>query len=124
MAAATGKKSNKEIVSEVMNGVFVKRKPETVLHYFSESYIQHNPLIPNGREAIPGLVAGPPQDFLYQPGMLAEDGDIVMIHGRYIGWGPKAMVAVDIFRLADGKLAEQKRAPTRSGRAVSISLSN
>jgi predicted SnoaL-like aldol condensation-catalyzing enzyme len=29
-----------------------------------------------------------------------------MIHGRYTGWGPKPMVAVDIFRIQDGKLAE------------------
>jgi hypothetical protein len=65
VAAATGKRSNKEIVSEVMTGVFVKRRPGSVLHYFSESYIQHNPRIPNGREAMPGLVAGLPQDFLY-----------------------------------------------------------
>jgi hypothetical protein len=29
-----------------------------------------------------------------------------MIHGRYTGWGPKPMVAVDIFRVIEGKLAE------------------
>lgn len=37
--------------------------------------------------------------------MVAE-GDYVSIHGRYIGWGPKPMVAVDIFRVANGKIAE------------------
>jgi predicted SnoaL-like aldol condensation-catalyzing enzyme len=25
---------------------------------------------------------------------------------RYLGWGPKPMVAVDIFRIANGKIAE------------------
>jgi predicted SnoaL-like aldol condensation-catalyzing enzyme len=29
-----------------------------------------------------------------------------MVHGRYVGWGPKPMIAVDIFRVANGKLAE------------------
>jgi predicted SnoaL-like aldol condensation-catalyzing enzyme len=29
-----------------------------------------------------------------------------MIHGRYTGWGPKPLVAVDIFRVADGKVVE------------------
>jgi predicted SnoaL-like aldol condensation-catalyzing enzyme len=35
-----------------------------------------------------------------------QKGDLVMIHGRYTGWGPKPMVAVDIFRVIEGKLAE------------------
>jgi len=34
------------------------------------------------------------------------DGDYVSIHGRYTGWGPKPMIAVDIFRVANGKIAE------------------
>ncbi len=29
-----------------------------------------------------------------------------MIHGRYTGWGPKPMVAVDIFHVEGGKLVE------------------
>jgi predicted SnoaL-like aldol condensation-catalyzing enzyme len=29
-----------------------------------------------------------------------------MVHGRYTGWGPKPMIAVDIFRVAGGKVAE------------------
>jgi predicted SnoaL-like aldol condensation-catalyzing enzyme len=38
--------------------------------------------------------------------MIVAEGDLVMIHGRYTGWGPKPMVAVDIFRVVDGKLVE------------------
>jgi predicted SnoaL-like aldol condensation-catalyzing enzyme len=29
-----------------------------------------------------------------------------MIHGRYMGIGPKPMIAVDIFRIVEGKTAE------------------
>jgi len=29
-----------------------------------------------------------------------------MVHGRYTGWGPKPMVAVDIFRIENGKVVE------------------
>ncbi|GAB7547669.1 nuclear transport factor 2 family protein [Cupriavidus sp. 8B] len=97
---------NREIVSEVMKAVFVEREPLRVMHYFSERYVQHNPLIPNGREAIPAMIAGLPEDFSYQPGMLVADGELVMIHGRYVGWTAKPMVAVDIFRLENGKLVE------------------
>jgi predicted SnoaL-like aldol condensation-catalyzing enzyme len=42
----------------------------------------------------------------YEPGMIVEDGDIVMIHGRYVGWAEKPLVAVDIFRVQGGKLVE------------------
>ncbi|MFJ1255357.1 nuclear transport factor 2 family protein [Cupriavidus sp. CuC1] len=97
---------NREIVSEVMKAVFVEREPLRVMHYFSEHYVQHNPLIPNGREAIPAMIAGLPEDFSYQPGMLVADGELVMIHGRYVRWTAKPMVAVDIFRLENGKLVE------------------
>lgn len=97
---------NREIVSEVMKAVFVEREPLRVMHYFSEHYVQHNPLIPNGREAIPAMIAGLPEDFSYQPGMLVADGELVMIHGRYVGWTAKPMVAVDIFRLENDKLVE------------------
>jgi hypothetical protein len=38
--------------------------------------------------------------------MAVADGDLVMVNGRYTGWGAKPMVAVDIFRVKDGKVVE------------------
>jgi predicted SnoaL-like aldol condensation-catalyzing enzyme len=35
--------------------------------------------------------------------MATASGDIVTVHGGYTGWGPKPMVAVDIFRVENGK---------------------
>jgi predicted SnoaL-like aldol condensation-catalyzing enzyme len=62
----------------------------------------------------------------YEPGMAVADGDLVMVHGRYTGWGPKPMVAVDIFRVKDGKVVEHwdvmqeevSAADTASGNAM------
>ena len=34
------------------------------------------------------------------------EGDLVMVHGRYVGWGTKPMIVVDIFRVEGGKVAE------------------
>ena len=45
-------------------------------------------------------------DFKYKPGIITESGDFVMIHGRYENWNGKNMIAVDIFRIKDGKLTE------------------
>jgi predicted SnoaL-like aldol condensation-catalyzing enzyme len=98
--------ANKALVSEAMSAVFIRRDASAVERYFSPAYVQHNPLIPNGRDAIPGLIAGLTLGFRYEPGMIVAEGDLVMIHGRYTGWGPKPMVAVDIFRIAEGRLAE------------------
>ena len=52
------------------------------------------------------LLAALGPDFKYEPGMIVAEGEYVMIHGRYTGWGPKPMVAVDIFRVVGGKLVE------------------
>jgi hypothetical protein len=57
-------------------------------------------------DAIPGLIGQLAAEFRYEAGMIVAEGDLVMIHGRYTGWGPKPLVAVDIFRVIDGKLVE------------------
>ena len=118
-------KSNKAIVLEVLKGAFIDRDPTVVEQYFGASYKQHNPVIPDGPSAIaqmiPTLTA-----LTYEPGMAVADGDLVMVHGRYTGWGPTPMVAVDIFRVTDGKVVEHwdvmqeevSAADTASGNAM------
>ena len=98
--------TNKQIVLEVLKGAFVDRDPRIVDRLFAAGYIQHNPAIANGAAAIAGLIASLKEGFSCEPGMVAAEGDIVMVHGRYVGWGPEPMVAVDIFRLKDGKVVE------------------
>jgi len=97
---------NKAVVQAVMTGVFIRRDFPSVAKHFSPTYKQHNPIIPNGPEAIPHLVKALSPEFKYEPGMIVADGDLVMIHGRYSGWAKNPMVAVDIFRIVDGKLVE------------------
>ena len=98
-------KSNKEIAPEVLKRAFIDRDPTVVEQYFGANYKQHNPVIPDGpsaiAEIIPTLTA-----LTYEPGTAVADGDLVMVHGRYTGWGPKPMVAVDIFRIENGKVVE------------------
>ena len=106
MTSSSTAASNKVLVSEVMNAVFVRRDWSLVERHFAVGYVQHNPAVPNGRDAIPTLISALTPGFRYEAGMIVAEGDLVMIHGRYTGWGPKPMVAVDIFRVADGKLVE------------------
>ena len=97
--------SNKEIVLQVLKRAFIDRDPTVVEQYFGTNYKQHNPVIPDGRSAIAGMIPTL-TDLTYEPGMAVAEGDLVMLHGRYVGWGPKPMIAVDIFRVKDGKVVE------------------
>jgi predicted SnoaL-like aldol condensation-catalyzing enzyme len=98
--------ANRAIVLAGIKGVFIERDPTVVDRLFSADYQQQNPQIPNGSAAIKGLLEQLSADFKYEPGLVIADGDVVAIHGRYVGWGSKPMVAVDIFRVARGKIVE------------------
>jgi len=97
---------SKAIALKAIRGVFIERDARVVQELFAPDYIQHKPTIPNGRDAIAGLLGSLPEGFRYEPGMVAAEGRIVMIHGRYVGWAPEPMVAVDIFRIENGRLVE------------------
>lgn len=106
MSAENTARANKALVLEVLTGVFVKRDASFVDRHFDAHYRQHNPAIPNGAEAIKGLIPMLNPELKYEQGMVVAEGDLVMVHGRYTGWGPKPLVAADIFRVINGKLAE------------------
>ena len=106
MKTPNSTEANKALVLAGIKGVFIDRDPSAVDRLFSADYRQHNPQIPNGAAAIKALLGNLSRDFKYEPGLVMADGDYVSIHGRYTGWGPKPMMAVDIFRVANGKIAE------------------
>jgi predicted SnoaL-like aldol condensation-catalyzing enzyme len=96
----------KKIALLALTGAFIDRDPSIVERCFAPDYIQHNPAIPNGPKAIAEFITNLSKDFSYEPGMAVAEGNLVMVHGRYVGFGPKPMIAVDIFRVANGKVAE------------------
>ena len=104
----TDVQSNKALVLTAMKAVFVNRDLSAFDKYWAEDYIQHNHYIPPFREGLRELAANVPADFTYEPGMIIGEGDLVMIHGRYSAHGPfnKPVIAVDIFRIENGLLAE------------------
>src|SRR5258708_17415431 len=83
---------NKALVLAGITGVFIDRDPTVLDRLFSDDYKQH--------------LHNLSRDFEYRPGVVVSDGDYVMVHGRYVGWGPKPIIGVDIFRVAGGKIAE------------------
>jgi predicted SnoaL-like aldol condensation-catalyzing enzyme len=106
--------------------LFVKRDLSAIDRYWGSPYLQHNLGIPDGHENLAGFVKSLGPDFKYETGMVVAEGDFVMIHGRYTGFGPKPLLAVDIFQVKNGKLMEhwyvvQEEVPasaTKSGRSM------
>jgi predicted SnoaL-like aldol condensation-catalyzing enzyme len=61
---------SKAIALKAIRGVFIERDARVVQELFAPDYIQHNPTIPSGRDAIGALVGSLPEGFRYEPGMV------------------------------------------------------
>jgi predicted SnoaL-like aldol condensation-catalyzing enzyme len=97
---------NKSLVVEAMTSLFQRHDVSAVDRLYAPDYIQHNPHIPQGREALRSLVAGLSPAVHYEPGLIVAEGDLVAIHGRIRGWADAPQVVVDLFRIEGGRLAE------------------
>ncbi|MCX2947173.1 nuclear transport factor 2 family protein [Lentzea sp. NEAU-D7] len=97
---------NKEIVLKAAGELFGDKDPSAVDRWVAPDYRQHSSLVADGPEALRGLVATLPEGFRYELARVIADGDLVALHGVYHGFGPEPLVAFDLFRVRDGKLAE------------------
>lgn len=97
---------NKVLVLEAMTSLFQRHDASVVEQLYTPDYIQHNPDIPQGRDALQALVANLSPAVHYEPGLIVAEGDFVAIHGRIRGWADTPQVVVDLFRVEGGRLAE------------------
>ena len=98
---------NKALVLEAFDSLFNKRDYVAAERYWSPKYIQHSAHIAPGREGLFNLVKSLPPTLKYEPGVSVADGDLVMLHGRFSGFGaPTNWIVVDILRIEDGVLVE------------------
>ena len=105
--AQTTAETNKALVLEAFDLLFNKRDYAAAERYWSPNYIQHSAHIEPGREGLFNLIKSIPATLRYESGMIAADGDVVIVHGRFSGIGqPVNWIAADIVRIEDGKLAE------------------
>jgi len=98
--------TNKEIVLKAMDEFFHQRDVSALNKYWQESYLQHNPSMINGHEGLKNILGILDKDFKWNPGIVVDQGDIVVTHSLVRGWGPVPVIVADIFRLEDGKIAE------------------
>ena len=103
----TVQERNKALVLEAFDTLFNKRDYAAAEQYWSSGYIQHSAHIEPGREGLFNLIKGTPATLRYEPGLIVAEGDVVIIHGRFSGFGqPANWIAAVIVRIKDGKLAE------------------
>ena len=98
---------NKALVLAAFDALFNRRDYAAAERFWSPSYIQHSAHIAPGREGLFTLVRGLPATLKYEPGVIVADGDFVIVHGRFSGFGaPANWIVADILRIEDGALAE------------------
>src|SRR5437762_12744013 len=103
----TKQEKNKAIVLEAFDTLFNKRDYVTAERYWSPHYIQHSAHIAPGREGLFDLIKSLPPTLRYEPGTIVAEGDVVIVHGRFSGFGaPVNWIAADILRIQDGILIE------------------
>jgi len=95
---------------QAVTEIFGNRDQTAVDRFFSESFVQHDPNMADGRPRLKALVAqiaSSPKNGVTIYRTLV-DGDIVMLHSKYQSWpgfaGP--VIAFDLFRFANEKIVE------------------
>lgn len=98
---------NKALVLKAFDTLFNKRDYAAAEHFWSPKYIQHSAHIEPGREGLMNLIKGLPPTLKYEAGAIVADGDFVIVHGRFSGFGqPRNWIAADVVRIENGVLAE------------------
>ena len=103
--------TNKDIVKNMVADVFIGRNVDAVDTYFTESYIQRNPMLPSGSAVIKKFLsrqaeAEPADARPNEVHRMIGEGDLVATHSTYYNFGETPLVAFDIFRIEDGRIAE------------------
>ena len=98
---------NKALVLEAFDTLFNKRDYRAAEKFWSPRYIQHSAHISPGREGLFDLIKSLPSTLKYEPGTVVAEGDFVIVHGRFSGFGaPANWIAADVLRIKDGILVE------------------
>ena len=98
---------NKALVLQAFDTLFNQRDYAAAETFWSPHYIQHSAHIAPGREGLFNLVKTLPATLRYERGLIAAEGDFVIVHGRFSNFGlPVNWIAADIFRIENGILVE------------------
>ena len=103
----TTESTNKALVLEAFDTLFNRRDYAAAERFWSPHYIQHSAHIEPGREGLFNLIKSIPPTLKYEPGKIVAEGDYVIVHGRFSGFGQSVnWIAADILRIENGILVE------------------
>src|SRR5580658_788858 len=103
----TEQEKNKALVLQAFDTLFNRRDYAKAERFWSPDYIQLSAHIAPGREGLFNLIKGLSPTLKYEPGTIVAEGDFVIVHGRFSGFGlPVNWIAADIVRIEDGVLVE------------------
>ena len=103
----TKQEKNKALVLAAFDTLFNQRDYLAAERYWSPHYIQHSAHIAPGRDGLFNLIKSIPPTLKYEPGTIVAEGDFVIVHGRFSGFGaPVNWIAADIVLIQNGLLVE------------------
>lgn len=99
---------NKTIVAKALQELFIDKDVAAVDRYFGPEYIQHNPDVASGTEALKGLAGylATNENFNVQSFRMIGEGDLVATHSIYEGFAEVPLVAFDVFRIENDRIVE------------------
>ena len=110
MSRTRQEQDNLDLVVEMFEQVLVPLDSGAVDRYISPDYIQHHQNVEPGREALKGFLdwaKGQPGDAVQTLHRAFVDGDHVTLHYHVVRHeGDPGFAVIDIFRVADGMIAE------------------
>lgn len=102
--------ASREVVLQAVTALFVDFDAEAAAPLLADDYIQHNPFVPTGAQAVLGFLPALKESGLTAtPHRVLADGDLVLLHSTYEQadlFGAPTLIGFDVFRVEDGKLAE------------------
>lgn len=117
-----------DTVLNAVSALFIQFDPEAAAQLLAPDYIQHNPAVPTGAAPVLGfLPALKESGFKVTTHRVLTEGNFVVLHNTYENaqaFGAPTLVAFDVFRVEDGKVAEHwdnlqaPGAPNASGRTL------
>jgi len=100
---------NKKLVANFYQELFGDKNVAVIDNYISDTYLQHNPALPDGKDTLKKAAAewfkGTPKEKI-DIQHLGADGNFVYIHTK-ASRGAKIVSVIDIFRIENDKIAEQ-----------------
>jgi len=102
--------NSKENANNAFLALFKDYSEEGVKKYISSDFIQHNPFVPTGQEALIGFLPGLKQSGIsYTNHRILQDGEFVILHNSFTNaqaFGSEKIVTIDIYRMKEGQATE------------------